>query len=162
MNEQTTWSPSFTRDTPGPTFSMIPAPSCPPTIGKRGTMSPWRRCSSEWQNRAATKRISTSWSEGSSRSSSVTSQSRPSSHRTAALVFTTLLLRRRGAIVSLVVFPSQARERLERRLRDAAAGHHAAVPRGMGRAVDQLVLEQLLDPGIPAGELVGLGEPGGA
>ncbi len=40
MNEQTTWSPFFTRVTPTPTSSMMPAPSWPPTIGKRGTMSP--------------------------------------------------------------------------------------------------------------------------
>ena len=35
-NEVTTWSPSLTRETPGPTFSITPAPSWPPTIGKRG------------------------------------------------------------------------------------------------------------------------------
>ncbi len=84
----TTWSPSFTRETPGPIFSMIPAPSWPPTIGKRGTMSPWRRCSSEWHSPAATQRISTSPCLGSSRSSSAISQSRPVSHSMAALVFT--------------------------------------------------------------------------
>ena len=86
--EVTTWSPSFTRETPGPSFSMIPAPSWPPTIGKRGTMSPWRRCSSEWHKPAATQRISTSPCLGSSRSSSAISQSRPVSHSMAALVFT--------------------------------------------------------------------------
>ena len=52
MNEQTTWSPSLTRVTPGPTFSMIPAPSWPSTIGSRASMSPWATCTSEWHSPA--------------------------------------------------------------------------------------------------------------
>ena len=94
--EVTTWSPSLTRLTPGPHFSMIPAPSWPPTIGKRGTMSPWRRCSSEWHRPAATQRISTSLALGSSSSSSTISQSVPVSRNIAALVFTRLLPSRDG------------------------------------------------------------------
>ena len=33
MKAHTTWSPCLTRETPGPTFSTIPAPSCPPMYG---------------------------------------------------------------------------------------------------------------------------------
>jgi hypothetical protein len=40
MKEHTTWSPTFTRVTPGPTSSMIPAPSWPSTIGSRASRSP--------------------------------------------------------------------------------------------------------------------------
>src|SRR5690348_17730874 len=52
-NEQTTWSPGFSRLTPAPVSSTTPAPSCPPTIGYRTGMSPVRRWSSEWHRPAA-------------------------------------------------------------------------------------------------------------
>jgi hypothetical protein len=86
MNEQTTWSPTATRVTPGPTASTIPAPSCPPTIGSRATESPVRRCSSEWHMPEATKRSRTSPARGSSSSSSVISKGLPVSRMTAAVV----------------------------------------------------------------------------
>src|SRR5580692_5171332 len=47
MNEQTTWSPTLTRVTSGPTASITPAPSCPPTMGSRPVESPVWRCASE-------------------------------------------------------------------------------------------------------------------
>ena len=52
MNEQTTWSPALTRVTPGPTSSMIPAPSWPRTIGSRASRSPCEMCTSEWHRPA--------------------------------------------------------------------------------------------------------------
>src|SRR5487761_1187460 len=41
MNEQVTWSPTLTLVTEGPTASTMPAPSCPPTTGKRIGASPF-------------------------------------------------------------------------------------------------------------------------
>src|SRR5918995_1886408 len=86
-NEQMTWSPGCSRVTPGPTASMTPAPSWPPTMGNRGTMSPCHRCSSEWHRPAATNRISTPPAFGSSSSHSPISKGWWTSRRTAALVF---------------------------------------------------------------------------
>src|SRR5271165_3063 len=86
MNEQTTWSPTLTLLTPGPTASMTPAPSCPPTMGSRPVLSPVCRCSSEWHMPDALKAIRTSPSLGSSSSSSVISHGLPGSRMTAALV----------------------------------------------------------------------------
>src|SRR4051794_34537809 len=160
--EVTTWSPSLTRLTPGPTFSITPAPSWPPTTGKRGTMSPWRRCSSEWHSPAASKRIRTSCVFGSSSSSSATSQSRPSSHRTAALVFTTLLLRTDGGAIVHLAVSGDPGERLEGGVGLELAAHHRAVPQVLRRPVGQLVLQELLDARVALGDLVGLGQPGGA
>jgi hypothetical protein len=86
MKEQTTWSPTLTRVTSGPTASITPAPSCPPTIGSRPVLSPVCRCSSEWHIPDALKAILTSPCRGSSSSSSVTSHGLPGSLMTAALV----------------------------------------------------------------------------
>src|SRR5437660_5962880 len=86
MNAHTTWSPGSTRVTPGPTASITPEPSWPPTSGKRGSMSPVWQCWSEWHSPATSKRISTSPSRGGSSSSSVTSQSWWGPRSTAALV----------------------------------------------------------------------------
>src|SRR5258708_28943981 len=94
MNAQTTWSPGLTRVTFGPTSSITPAPSCPPTSGNRGAMSPVWTCWSEWHRPATSKRISTSPSRGGSRSSSVISQSVPGPWSTAAFVFMCPLLPR--------------------------------------------------------------------
>ena len=86
MNEQTTWSPTLTRVTSGPTASITPAPSCPPTIGSRPVESPVRRCSSEWHIPDAANLIRTSPGFGSSSSSSVISHGLPGSLMIAALV----------------------------------------------------------------------------
>ena len=86
MNEQTTWSPALTRVTSGPTASITPAPSCPPTIGSRPVESPVCRCSSEWHIPEAMNLIRTSPALGSSSSSSVTSHGLPGSLMIAALV----------------------------------------------------------------------------
>jgi hypothetical protein len=86
MNEQTTWSPTLTRVTSGPTASITPAPSWPPTIGSRPVESPVRRCSSEWHIPDAANLILTSPCFGSSSSSSVTSHGLPGSLMIAALV----------------------------------------------------------------------------
>jgi len=86
MNEQTTWSPGLTRVTSGPTASITPAPSCPPTIGRRPVESPVRRCSSEWHIPEAMNLTRTSPDRGSSSSSSVTSHGLPGSLMIAALV----------------------------------------------------------------------------
>ena len=86
MNEQTTWSPTLTRVTSGPTASITPAPSWPPTIGSRPVESPVRRCSSEWHIPDAANLIRTSPCSGSSSSSSVTSHGLPGSLMIAALV----------------------------------------------------------------------------
>src|SRR6202035_6092091 len=53
MNEQVTWSPTATRVTAGPTASTMPAPSCPPTTGRRIGASPFWMWSSEWHRPAA-------------------------------------------------------------------------------------------------------------
>ena len=53
MNEQVTWSPTLTRVTEGPTASTMPAPSCPPTTGRRIGASPFWMWSSEWHRPAA-------------------------------------------------------------------------------------------------------------
>src|SRR5271169_2035444 len=53
MKLHTTWSPGLTLVTPGPTSSMTPDPSWPPTIGYRGGRSPSVRCRSEWHSTAA-------------------------------------------------------------------------------------------------------------
>src|SRR4051794_11709318 len=55
---------------------------------------------------------------------------------------------------------SELRERLERRLRHPAAGHHRAVPRLARGAIDQLELQELLDPRGAAGGPGGPGPPG--
>src|SRR5579875_445378 len=86
-NEATTWSPTDSLVTPGPTCSTMPAPSCPPTIGYLTGMSPVRRWSSEWHRPDATNRTRTSPVFGSSRSSSAISKSLPTSLSTAARVF---------------------------------------------------------------------------
>ena len=86
MNEQTTWSPTLTRVTSGPTASITPAPSCPPTMGSRPVESPVCRCSSEWHIPDARNAIRTSPALGSSSSSSVISHGLPGSLMIAALV----------------------------------------------------------------------------
>src|SRR5215472_18225857 len=86
MKEHTTWSPTRTRVTPGPTASITPAPSWPPTIGSRPVLSPVCRCSSEWHMPDALKAIRTSPCLGSSSSSSVISHGLPGSEMIAALV----------------------------------------------------------------------------
>src|SRR3984885_14385286 len=86
VNEQTTWSPALTRVTSGPTASITPAPSCPPTIGSRPVESPVWMCSSEWHMPEAMNLIRTSPALGSSSSSSVTSHGLPGSLMIAALV----------------------------------------------------------------------------
>src|SRR5579875_2986621 len=86
IKEHTTWSPAFTRVTSGPTASITPAPSCPPTIGSRPALSPVCRCSSEWHIPDALKAILTSPRRGSSSSSSAISHGLPGSLMTAALV----------------------------------------------------------------------------
>ena len=53
MNAQTTWSPFLTLVTPGPTASMMPAPSWPPMYGVWTGRSPVIKCMSEWQRPAA-------------------------------------------------------------------------------------------------------------
>src|SRR5699024_1329826 len=96
MNEHTTWSPGSTLVTPGPTASITPAPSWPPTIGNRGGSEPSDRCRSEWHRPAAVYLTSTSPGPGSSRSSSMISNGSPMPDRTAALVFMMGVLSRRG------------------------------------------------------------------
>src|SRR3954468_16526241 len=86
MKEQTTWSPTCTLVTPGPTASTIPAPSCPPTTGKRIIASPFWMWSSEWHSPAAMNLMRTSFGWGSSSSSSVISHGLPGSRQTAARV----------------------------------------------------------------------------
>src|SRR3954452_2504013 len=86
MKEQTTWSPTCTRVTPGPTASTIPAPSWPPTTGKRIIASPLWMWSSEWHSPAAMNLMRTSLGRGSSSSSSVISHGLPGSRQTAARV----------------------------------------------------------------------------
>src|SRR3954451_24279295 len=86
MKEQTTWSPTFTRVTPGPTASTMPAPSWPPTTGKRIIASPFWMWSSEWHSPAAMNLMRTSLGRGSSTSSSVISHGLPGSRQTAARV----------------------------------------------------------------------------
>ena len=90
MNEQTTWSPGCTRVTPGPTSSMIPAPSWPPSTGAHGSgMSPVSRWSSEWQTPDAASLISASCSFGgsSSISSTLHPERVPGSQSSAPRVF---------------------------------------------------------------------------
>src|SRR3954451_5747468 len=86
MKEQTTWSPTFTRVTPSPMASTMPAPSWPPTTGKRIIASPFWMWSSEWHSPAAMNLMRTSLSRGSSSSSSVISHGLPGSRQTAARV----------------------------------------------------------------------------
>src|ERR1700735_391882 len=74
MYEHTIRSPGLTRRTPGPTDSTTPAPSCPPTIGKRTGASPWVMWSSEWHSPDACSRTRTSCAFGSSSCSSASSQ----------------------------------------------------------------------------------------
>ena len=143
---------------------MMPAPSWPPTIGKRGTMSPWRRCSSEWHKPPPPTGSVLPLALGSSRSSSVISQSRPvpaaslpwssrgsppltrgercylSSARTAALQ----AARDRGG------GPGEAGVR---RQRAAVTIEDRRVPELVGGRVDELVLEQLLHARVAAGDL---------
>ena len=94
MKLHTTWSPGLTLVTPGPTSSMTPDPSWPPTIGYRGGRSPSVRCRSEWHSPAAVYLISTSPGPGPSRSSSISSNGLPASSSTAAVVFIVLSLSR--------------------------------------------------------------------
>ena len=86
MNEQVTWSPTATRVTAGPTASTMPAPSCPPTTGRRIGASPFWMWSSEWHRPAAKNLILTSLAFGSSSSSSVISHGWPGTRQTAARV----------------------------------------------------------------------------
>ena len=79
MNENTTWSPTFVRVTPGPTDSTMPAPSWPPTTGIRIGASPFWMWSSEWHMPAAIIRTRTSCGPGGSSESSVTSHGCPGS-----------------------------------------------------------------------------------
>src|SRR6266568_3744639 len=65
---------------------MTPAPSCPPTSGRRAVPVA-RMCSSEWHRPAASYLMRTSPASGSSRSSSVISQGSPPLRSTAARVF---------------------------------------------------------------------------
>ena len=86
MNEQVTWSPSLTRVTDSPTASTMPAPSCPPTTGRRIGASPFWMWSSEWHRPAAKNLTLTSFALGSSSSSSVISHGWPGTRQTAARV----------------------------------------------------------------------------
>src|ERR1041385_4221240 len=91
MYEQTTWSPLATLVTPGPTASMMPEPSWPPTMGRRALVVCERTCSSEWHRPDAMKRIRTSPARGGSSSPSVTSHGPSGSRRIAACVFRVLM-----------------------------------------------------------------------
>src|SRR3954471_21798229 len=145
---------------------MIPAPSWPPTIGKRGIRSPWRRCSSEWHRPAATQRIRTSPCLGSSSSSSPISQSVPVSRRNAALVFTRLLPSGTwGGDATGPWFPRRSRSAGERggglrqarvgALGLAVVGQDRRVPDAVLGPVDELVLQDLAHARVAAGDLVG-------
>src|SRR5689334_11328588 len=92
-NWATTWSPTASDRTPGPTASTTPAPSCPPISGSLPIgMSPVAAWSSEWQSPAATNRTSTSCSRGSSRSTSITCHFPGCSSNAAARVLMARLL----------------------------------------------------------------------
>ena len=65
---------------------MMPAPSCPPTTGRRIGASPFWMWSSEWHRPDAKNLILTSFAFGSSSSSSVISHGWPGTRQTAARV----------------------------------------------------------------------------
>src|ERR1700733_7343727 len=95
----TTWSPSATECTSGPTASTMPAPSWPPIAGSDSIgRSPTRTCSSEWHRPEAARRTSTSPALGPSSVSSSISHSPPYSHRAAVCVFISL----RASVVVLI------------------------------------------------------------
>jgi len=87
MEQSTTWSPGWTSLTPGPTFSTMPAPSCPTTMGKRTGASPLAKCQSERHSPVATSLSSTSPSFGSSTSISSLENERVGLYKTAARDF---------------------------------------------------------------------------
>ncbi len=93
MNAVTTWSPSFSVVTPGPTLVTMPAPSCPPITGSSTGVPPVTRCSSEWHSPEAASSTVTSCARGSPTSISSTDQSPPTSHSTAPLVNTSVSVR---------------------------------------------------------------------
>ena len=178
-NEVTTWSPSLTRETPGPTFSMMPAPSWPPTIGKRGhdvAVAQVLVGVAQARRHPADQHLPCL---GSSRSSSAISQSRPVSRSIAALVFTRLLLSvtptarsyplvvsralhrgaRRAAVSGWRRRPSRGRRR---RPAAAVAIEDRRVPELVLGRVDELELEDLLDARVAAGDLEGRAQPRGA
>src|SRR6478735_607557 len=76
-------SPGLTRVTFEPTFSTMPAPSWPPTIGRSTARSPVTKWSSEWHRPDAITRTRTSLSPGSSTTRSWTSHLPPTSWMTA-------------------------------------------------------------------------------
>src|SRR3954452_10655717 len=63
--DRTTWSPSLTVVTEGPTASTTPAPSCPSTTGVGNGMVPVMTDRSLWQSPAASMRTATSPGPGS-------------------------------------------------------------------------------------------------
>ena len=87
MEQSTTWSSGWTSLTPGPTFSTMPAPSCPTTMGKRTGASPLAKCQSERHSPVATSLSSTSPSFGSSTSISSMENERVGPYKTAARDF---------------------------------------------------------------------------
>src|SRR3954454_11674225 len=142
MKLHTTWSPGLTLVTPGPTSSIIPDPSWPPTIGNRGGRSPSVRCRSEWHSPAAMYLISTSPGPGPSRSSSISSNGLPASSRTAAVGF---------IVLSLPKFLLRPREEF----RDAC-GNDPLIrrTRNASEHIDGLRLPADHDPGVALGHSV--------
>ncbi len=68
-----TWSPGWSRVTPGPTRSTTPAPSSPSTIGTGiSPQEPSAACRQLWQTPLAAMRTATSPARGSSSSTSST------------------------------------------------------------------------------------------
>jgi len=65
MKAVTTWSPSSSPVTPGPTLTTVPAPSCPPSTGNATGVAPVTRCSSEWHSPEAASWTVTSPDRGS-------------------------------------------------------------------------------------------------
>src|SRR5579884_473078 len=89
----TTWSPGASEETPSPTRSTTPAPSCPSTVGAYPEGSaPDAVYRSVWHTPQATRRTRTSPAFGSARSISCTSSGRPNSSSTAARIFTSAVL----------------------------------------------------------------------
>ena len=99
-NERMTCCPGRTDVTPGPTFSTVPAPSCPRTTGRAMGASPCMKWRSLRQMPAAPTFTRTSQALGSSSSRSSMTNGVLGSYNTAALTIGKRLLQRLRILVS--------------------------------------------------------------
>ena len=146
-HDSTTWSPTTTSRTSGPTASTTPAPSWPSTSGSGTVQSPLNACRSEWQTPLAVSRTRT-WSptgSGSSRSAPASAPTRCENLRPHATATSS-----RRLVASACFSLSTSSERVRNQY-DAAGDDQADDP-GDVDAVERLGHEPGVRPAAEVGQ----------